>query len=153
MIFAYVFYVNIHLFTWFGPCIDFYLNCMKWSWFIYHSAFKRGLIHSCTIFPLNSTHKIGIVVLHGMDTNFGKFSGVYGLILHTTVINFRLPFDGDLMIPPWTLPQTFVEAFIDLFFAIFAFCLLKLPGFIIRGYWGLPRVTKGYQGLTQVNSG
>ena len=86
--YLHVFYVNIHLFTWFGPCIDFYLNCMKWSWFIYHSAFKRGLIHSCTIFPLNSTLKIGIVVLHGMDTNFGKFSGVYGLILHTTVINF-----------------------------------------------------------------
>ena len=52
---------------------------------------------------------------------------------------------GDLMIPPWTFSQSFVEAFSVLFFFLpFAICLL--PFEVTRVYQGLlrlPRVTKG----------
>ena len=57
------------------------------------------------------------------------------------------------MIPQETKGQTFVEAFIDLFFFL-PFAIVLLPPFeVTRVYQGLLRVTKGYQGLTQVNSG
>ena len=86
---------------------------------------------------------------------------------------FRSPFDGDLMILPWTIRRTFWKRLV-IFFFIFLFFLkghlvlqgaplgwallgcaplgwapfCLLPFEVTRVYQGLLRVTKGYQGLT-----
>ena len=68
----------------------------------------------------------------------------------------RHPYGGPLILPRHKTLKI-VEA-ISLSFVLFLCDDSLLRQFttiliIIKGNWGLPRVTKGYQGLTQVNSG